>query len=117
MELVQIEGLEVEVAHTDLSLIKKIGLAGFSLGLLFLVINLTGVEGDAPLLFLVLSVGLIVAGALIYILVQGKESHPGIKNDNIMFNSLNCYYRILCCFILVPFYIRKLDPDDGSIGP
>jgi Pyruvate/2-oxoacid:ferredoxin oxidoreductase delta subunit len=87
MALVQIENLEVENKHQDLSLVKKIGLACFALGILFLIINLTGVGRDLPVTALLLSVGLSVFGALIYILAQGKESLPGIKNDNIMFNS------------------------------
>jgi len=87
MELVQIEGLEVDVKHSDLSLVKKIGLAGLAIGFLFLLVNLTGIGGDVPFLSFVLSVGLVVTGGLIFVLAQGKESSPGIKNDGIMFNS------------------------------
>jgi Pyruvate/2-oxoacid:ferredoxin oxidoreductase delta subunit len=87
MELVQIEGLEVEVKHADLSVTKKIGLGAFVLGLLILVVNLTAVGATRPLLHLFLSFGLSIAGALIYIIAQARESLPGIKNDHIMFNS------------------------------
>jgi ferredoxin-type protein NapH len=87
MALVQIAGLEVEERHQDLSVIKKTGLAAFSLGFLFLIINLTGIVGSAPILALILTIGLMSIGALIYIIAQGKESLPGIKNDRIMFNS------------------------------
>jgi Pyruvate/2-oxoacid:ferredoxin oxidoreductase delta subunit len=87
MALVQIEGLEVNLEHQDLSIVKKIGLAGLSLGLLLLVINLSDIGVDTPVLSLLLSVGLAIVGAMIFILAQGKESLPGIKNDHIMFNS------------------------------
>ena len=55
MALVQIEGLEVDVKHSDLSLGKKIGLAGLAIGLLFLLVNLTGIGGDVPFLRAVLA--------------------------------------------------------------
>ncbi len=83
----QIEGLEVEVRHQDLSTVKKTGLGILATGLLILLICLTGISTTAPVLFLFLSMGMSIAGALIYIIASGKESLPGIKNDHIMFNS------------------------------
>jgi Pyruvate/2-oxoacid:ferredoxin oxidoreductase delta subunit len=130
MALVQIEGLEVNVEHQDLSIVKKIGLAGFSLGLLILVINLSGIGGDTPVLSLLLSVGLIVVGALVFILAQGKESLPGIKNDRIMFNSfmsrgiwgwilgvvITGFYIVLYWFPdILENWIRMMDPLAYSI--
>ena len=87
MTLVQIDGLKAEESHRDLTVLKKTGLAGFSLGILFLLINLTSVGVGNPVLSLWLGIGLPVVGALVYILAQAKESLPGIKNDRIMFNS------------------------------
>ena len=87
MALIQIEGLEHEVRHQDLSIVKKTGLALLATGLLILFISLTGISTTAPVLFLFLSVGLSIAGPLIYIIASGRESLPGIKNDRIMFNS------------------------------
>jgi Pyruvate/2-oxoacid:ferredoxin oxidoreductase delta subunit len=125
MTLVQIEGLEVPENHMDLSLIKKIGLSGISLGFLFLLINLTAIGRDVPVLSFWLSVGLPVAGALVYILAQKKESLPGIKNDGVMFNSftsrgiwgwilgvaLTGFYVVLYWYPnLLENWIRMMDP-------
>jgi len=130
MEMVQIEGLEVETNHSDLSLVKKMGLAGFALGLLVLAVILTGIGSKIPLLSLILSVGLSSMGALVYILAQAKESLPGIKNDRIMFKSftsrgawgwilgviLTGFYIILYWFPdLLEYWIRMMDPLANSL--
>ena len=124
MAPIQIEGFEVEVRHQDLSIVKKTGLAILATGLLLLLISLTGISTVAPVLFLFLSMGLSIAGALIYIIASGRESLPGIKNDHIMFNSfmsrramgwilaalITGFYRSL----LVSRLVGKLDTADGS---
>jgi Pyruvate/2-oxoacid:ferredoxin oxidoreductase delta subunit len=88
MILSQIDEKKAEQKHMDLTLVKKIGLGLVSLGLLFLIINLTSIGEGKPVLSFWLSVGLSSIGALIYIISQGKESLPGIKNNGIAFDSL-----------------------------
>ena len=74
--------------HQDLGLYKKVGLGILAAGILFLLIFLTGYNADYPVLSLIISIGLIVLGALIYIFVKSGESPAGIKNNGIMFHSL-----------------------------
>jgi ferredoxin-type protein NapH len=68
------------------SKIKKSGLSLLGLGFLFLLICLTGVSTNAPIIFLFLSLGLMVIGGLTYIIPQIKEAPAGIKNNKIFFN-------------------------------
>jgi ferredoxin-type protein NapH len=72
----------------NIELIKKISLAVLSIGLLFLLVSLTGVSENQPTVFLILSFGLIIAGTLTFYLVQVKESPAGVKNDGKFFNSM-----------------------------
>jgi ferredoxin-type protein NapH len=74
--------------NNNIELIKKISLAVLSIGFLFLLVSLTGVSNHQPVIFLLLSLGLIIAGTLTYYLVQIKESPAGVKNDGKFFNSM-----------------------------
>ncbi|MCI0446813.1 4Fe-4S binding protein [bacterium] len=84
----QIRPPEVAVPHTDLAYLKRVALAGITIGLFFLLLALTGMSREHPLLFLLLSAGLTSAGALIYFLAQLKETTPGIKNNHLFENPL-----------------------------
>ncbi len=74
--------------NNNIELIKKISLAVLSIGFLFLLISLTGVSNHQPIIFLLLSLGLIIVGTLTFYLVQIKESPAGIKNDGKFFYSM-----------------------------
>ncbi len=74
--------------NNNIELIKKISLAVLSIGFLFLLISLTGVSNHQPIIFLLLSLGLIIVGTLTFYLVQIKESPAGVKNDGKFFNSM-----------------------------
>jgi Pyruvate/2-oxoacid:ferredoxin oxidoreductase delta subunit len=107
MNLVKLNGIKIDVHHKDLTVSKKIGLAAFGLGILFLIVSLTGVSNSQPLLFFFLSLGLTVVGSLIYIISQAKEVRAGIKNDNIYFSGLTSRGALgwLLAIIITAFYI------------
>lgn len=74
--------------NKTLGAIKKSGLGLLGFGLLMLLVSATGVSGGHPLLFFLLSIGMITIGGLVYIIPQLKESPPGIRNDHIFFKSM-----------------------------
>ena len=74
--------------NNKIELRKKISLAILSTGFLFLLVSLTGVSKHQPVLFLILSLGLIVAGTLTFYIVQIKESPAGIKNNGRFFSAM-----------------------------
>jgi len=94
MELLQIQPLSAlghdETGHgqTTLSAAKKNSLAAFGIGLLLLLICTTGVAKANPVLFLLLSLGLMVVGAAAYFIVESKEAAAGIKNNHIFTNAM-----------------------------
>ncbi len=106
-------------------LIKKISLAVLSLGFLFLLVSLTGIAGSRPVIFLVLSLGLIITGTLAFYIVQVKESPAGIKNNGKFFSPMtnrgvpawiigiliSGFYTILYWFpSLIENWTRLVDP-------
>jgi len=125
MEPLKIENLKIYKPNNNLELIKKTGLSILAFGFLMLFVSLTGISATAPLLFLFLSFGLIIIGALIYIIPTYKESPPGIKNNKIFFNTFTSrgsialfigiiitgFYILLYWFPnLLVNWIRLLDP-------
>ncbi len=74
--------------NNNVELIKKISLAVLSLGFLFLLVSLTGIADNRPVVFLILSLGLIIAGTLAFYIIQVKESPAGIKNDGKFFHPM-----------------------------
>jgi ferredoxin-type protein NapH len=96
----------IEQNHT-FSFLNRIYLAVFSVGLLILLIALTGITNDAPLISFYLSFGLIVFGSTAYIISKGKEALPGIKNDNVFFDSISSrgIYGWVLGIIITGFYI------------
>ena len=74
--------------NNNIELIKKISLAVLSIGFLFLLVSLTGVSNHQPIIFLLLSLGLIIVGTLTFSIVQIKESPAGVKNNRKFFNSM-----------------------------
>ncbi|WP_020532084.1 4Fe-4S binding protein [Flexithrix dorotheae] len=62
---------------------------------------------DYPVLFLFLTYGLCIIGALMYILPKGREGNPGIKNNGIFFSSMKNrgWLGILTGTYLIAFYI------------
>jgi ferredoxin-type protein NapH len=67
---------------------KKTASAIIAVGILFLLVSLTGVSKSAPALFFFLSFGLIITGSFYFFYVQTKSTHAGIKNDHIFFSGL-----------------------------
>ncbi len=85
----------------------KIGVSMVSVGMLILLIALTGFTGTAPLVTLILSIGMITVGATIYIIARAKEVLPGIKNNGIFFDSYSSRGMIgwMLGIIFTGFYI------------
>lgn len=69
-----------------IELVKKISLAVLSIGFLFLSISLTGVSKHQPVIFLLLSFGLIIIGTIAFYIMQIKESPAGVKNNGRYFS-------------------------------
>jgi ferredoxin-type protein NapH len=125
MQSAEINGIYIESQHKNVTGWKKTGLALLSIGFLFLLIALTGVADQRPIIFLLLSLGLITFGALIYISAQSIESPPGIKNNDVYYSSLTArglwawilgtaltaFYIIIYWFPeLLRNWIRMVDP-------
>jgi len=87
MHLLQIDNVDIIDEHTDLSFIIKFGLALLAIGFIFLIVALTGVAKSVPILFLIMSLGLITTGSLVILIARASETSAGIKNDGIFFNS------------------------------
>jgi len=81
MEPLSIDNLKIYNPNKKLETIKKIGLTILGFGVLMLLVSLTGVSSTAPILFLILSFGFSILGALTYCVPQYKEATPGIKNN------------------------------------
>jgi ferredoxin-type protein NapH len=113
-------------SHSGASeLIKKISIAVLSTGFLFLLVSLTGISNDRPVIFLIISFGLIISGTLTFYLIRVKESPAGIKNNGRFFSPatnrgmpawiigilLTGFYIILYWFpSLIENWIRLVDP-------
>lgn len=125
MNPVQIQPYKVYHYNDKITILKRTGLGILALGTLFLLIGLTGISRQFPVLLLILSFGLLTAGALIYFLPQLKESPAGIKNNKLFFNILTSrgipawifgiiitgFYVILYWFpVLIQNWIRMVDP-------
>ena len=78
-QVIQIEPFKIYNHNNSLELTKKIGLAVTGIGFLFLLISLTGISNQLPILFFFLSFGLIAAGSVFYFVVLTKEAPAGIK--------------------------------------
>jgi ferredoxin-type protein NapH len=130
MEPLIIENLKIYKPDKNLELLKKIGLLIFGAGVLMLFVSLTGVSVIAPSLFLFLSIGLSIIGALTYCVPVYKEAPPGIKNNKIFFSDITSKGTIawFAGVIIIGFYIviywfpdllvnwmRLLDPISYSI--
>ncbi len=88
-QVIQIEPFKIYNQNNSLELIKKICLAVTGIGFLFLLISLTGISNQLPILFFFLSFGLIAAGSVFYFVVLTKEAPTGIKNNKIFIDSLS----------------------------
>jgi len=88
MEIIQIEPFNMSGNKNSIEFFKRIGLASIGIGFLFLIISFTGVSNQQPVLFSLLSFGLITAGSVFYFLLQIKEAPAGIKNNRIFFDAL-----------------------------
>ncbi len=130
MEPLKIDNLKIYKPDGNLELIKKIGLTILSIGVIMLLVSLTGISATAPILFLILSFGLSIIGTITYCVPQYKEAPPGIKNNKIFFNSFTSKGTIawLAGIIITGFYvllywfpnllenwIRLLDPISYSL--
>ena len=83
MTPIQIEPFKIYKENPKLELIKKTGLGIFLVGVFFLLVSLTGTAMIMPNLFLFLSFGLSIIGAVIYSLPVIWEAPAGIKNNKI----------------------------------
>jgi ferredoxin-type protein NapH len=83
---IQIEPFKVYTESPKLEWTKKAGLGIFLVGVFFLLVSLTGTAMIMPNLFLFLSFGLSIIGAVIYSLSIIWEAPAGIKNNNIFSN-------------------------------
>ncbi len=125
MELVQIDGINVQSQHRDFTILKKSGLALLAIGMFFLMISLSTLGKMYSDVLLFLSVGFIISGSLIYIVAISRAEPAGIKNNGIMFRSLTSrgvvswilavfltsFYIILYWFPhLLENWIRLVDP-------
>ncbi|MCH7826787.1 MAG: 4Fe-4S binding protein [Bacteroidetes bacterium] len=130
MEPLKIDNLKIYKPDKYLELIKKIGLFILGIGLIMLLVSLTGLSTIAPSLLLFLSYGLSIIGALTYCVPIYKEAPPGIKNNKIFLNSFTSkgtiawlsgiiitgFYVLLYWFpYLLENWIRLLDPISYSI--
>ncbi len=107
MEPLIIENLKIYKLNKNLELLKKIGLLIFGTGVLMLFVSLTGASAIAPSLFLFLSIGLSIIGALTYCIPVYKEAPPGIKNNKIFFSDITSKGTIawFAGVIIIGFYI------------
>ena len=107
MDAIEIQPLHIYTHDTALKTAKRIGLAILGVGLLMLLVTLTGVAHEQPVLFLFLSVGLIVVGALLFILPQIKEAPAGIKNNGNFSSSVTSRGMVGWIFgvIITGFYV------------
>jgi Pyruvate/2-oxoacid:ferredoxin oxidoreductase delta subunit len=125
MQLVQIDGIAVSPQHRDMTVLKKIAITILSIGLFFLFISLSSLGKMQSLTMLLLSLGLILPGALGYILLLSYSAPPGIKNNGIMTGSFTArgigawmlaiiftsFYVVLYWFPnLLENWIRLMDP-------
>ncbi|MCH8325903.1 MAG: 4Fe-4S binding protein [Bacteroidetes bacterium] len=130
MEPLKIDNLKIYKPDKYLELIKKIGLLILGIGVIMLLVSLTGLSTIAPSLLLFLSYGLSIIGALTYCVPIYKEAPPGIKNNKIFLNSFTSkgtiawlsgiiitgFYVLLYWFpYLLENWIRLLDPISYSI--
>jgi len=93
--------------HHDFTLLNKISLAVMSIGILILMVALTGMTKNAPLTTFFLSFGMIVAGSTFYIIARAKEVLPGIKNNRVFFDSISSrgIYAWILGVIITGFYV------------
>ena len=91
----------------NLSLSNKIGLGVMSVGILILLIALTGIITDAPQITFYLSFGMIIFGSIAHLISKAKEVLPGIKNDRVFFDSISSrgIYGWMLGIIITGFYI------------
>ncbi|CAM2008075.1 4Fe-4S binding protein [Acanthopleuribacter pedis] len=92
-----------ERAHATLDGLQKLGLGGVSIGLLLLVVSvMSGSTVQAGTGF-----GLVVFGALAYIVQTRNDGPPGIKNNFIMFSSIMSrgYLAWMAAVFMTGFYI------------
>ena len=69
--------------------LQKIGLAIFGAGLVWMVVALTGNLTISSEMFLMTALPLIFGGAFVYFYALYRGTLPGIRNDGIMFSSIN----------------------------
>jgi len=107
MTPIQIEPFKIYKENPKLDFIKKIGLGIFLLGVFSLLASLTGTAMQMPRLFLFLSFGLSIIGAVIYSIPVIWESPAGIKNNKIFFNNFTSRGIIawIAGIIITAFYI------------
>lgn len=107
MKPIQIEPFKIYTHNPNLERIKKTGLGTFLIGVFFLMVNLTGTSIIMPGLFLFLSFGLSIIGALAYCLPVIWEAPAGIKNNRIFFNSFTSRGMTawIAGFIITAFYV------------
>lgn len=74
--------------HQETDRFQKTGLTIFSIGILFFLAAATGGGKENPLLFFSLSIGLSIAGSVLFILRKYLKHPAGVKNNHNWHNSL-----------------------------
>lgn len=70
------------------TILKNTGLVLLGLGLLTLLVSFTGFAQHRPALLLMLSLGSVIAGGIMYFLSRAGEAPAGIKNNHIFSSTL-----------------------------
>jgi Pyruvate/2-oxoacid:ferredoxin oxidoreductase delta subunit len=107
MNMVNIETSGIYSNKKNIEFLKRIGIALIGTGFLFFIICITGVSNAQPVLYSLLSFGLIVSGSIFYFLIQMKDAPAGIKNNRIFFDSITSGKMIawILGMVLTGFYV------------
>lgn len=94
-------------SHYEMSLLQKIGVLGFVLGLFFLFMALFSFGLTYPKVFLFSSFGLMGAGGLLYILNTYLSQSAGVKNNEITRSGLTSrgFLSWLIAVLFTGFYV------------
>ncbi len=117
--------------HSSSGGIKRFGLALFAGGMLLLLVALTGVADQIPVIFLCLTLGSISTGAIIFLIALSREAPAGIKNNHIFQRAITAkgVWGWMLGIVITGFYIllywfpeylenwiRLMDPLAGLIS-
>jgi Pyruvate/2-oxoacid:ferredoxin oxidoreductase delta subunit len=107
MNIMQVETAEADGSKKNTEILKKTGMGTVGAGFLALLISFTGISNRQPILYFLLSFGLITAGSVFYFLIQIKEAPAGIKNNRIFFDAITSKKALawILGLVLTGFYV------------